>query len=329
MALRTDKAVEIFSALSLGTIKDTEIEVREARTAIKELASNPNPTNRYEIAQLMGFVVTNVINQKTNFLETIADVKSTSIGEKAMFKIKKSGIQAYIQAKNGTTARSKIMNAYTTIDTVEVSSRPFVNLYELSAGKVNFDEIINDASEEMTKKLVQNVEATLYSAFSGYSSPSYASGSGIVSGTLDPQIRSAMRFGSGVSLVGDINLVYKLAGATGFTTTTNVVQYSDAVMNDFITNGVIGTYKGARVVSINNPFQRGSLTDTVLRQDVLYIIPTGAEMPLKVVLEGSVESQEATNINDNTMEVCLRQYFGSAVISGDYPQIMVYEDTSL
>jgi len=329
MALRSDKAVEIFSALNLGQIKESEIEVREARSAIKELASNPNPINRYEIAQLMAYVVSNIINQKTNFLETIADVKSTSIGEKAMFKIKKNGIQAYIQAKNGTTARSKIMNAYTSIDTMEVSSRPYVNLYELAAGKVSFDEIINSASEEMVKKLVQNVEATLYAAFSGYSSPSYASGSGIVTGTLDPQIRSAMRFGNGVSLVGDINVVYKLAGATGFVTTTSVVQYSESVMNEFISNGVIGTYKGARVISLSNPFIASSLSDTVLRQDCLYIIPTGAEMPLKVVLEGGVESTEQTNMNDNTMEVCLRQYFGSAVISGDFPQIMVYEDTSL
>jgi hypothetical protein len=36
----------------------------------------------------------------------------------------------------------------------------------------------------MEKAMVQEIESTLYAAFSGYSSPSYASGSGVVAATL-------------------------------------------------------------------------------------------------------------------------------------------------
>jgi hypothetical protein len=46
-------------------------------------------------------------------------------------------------------------------------------------------------------------------------------------------------------------------------------------------------------------------------------------------MEGNIEAMDQTNINDNTMEIQLRKYFGSAVIYGDYPQISVYEDLSL
>ncbi|MGE5438090.1 MAG: hypothetical protein ACM3O3_12830 [Syntrophothermus sp.] len=330
MALKNDKAVEVFSALNLGRIKDSEVEVAEARAAIRQLAKNPNPVNRYEIAQLLAFIVTDIINQRTTYLDMIADVKRTSLGEKAMFKIKKSGIKAYIGAKNGTTTRSRIMNAYTDIETIEVSARPYVNLYELGSGKVNFDDCVQDAADEMEKAMVQNIEATLYAAFSGYTSPNYSSGAGVVAATIDPMIRAMQRFGGNVNIVGDINCIYKVADLTGFTTTTDTKQFSDDIINEYNNNGFIGKYKGANVLKLNNPFVRTSLTSTVLKQDLLYLLPAGAaELPLKLVLEGDVESMDRTNIDDNTMEIQLRKYFGSAVVFGDYAQMAVYEDTSL
>jgi len=328
MALRTDKAVEIFSALHMNEIKSTEIEVSEARSAIKELAKNPTPNNRYEIAQLMAFVVNNVINMQTNYLDIFADVKRVGIGEKALFKAKKAGVKAYLQAKNGTTSRSRIMNTYTSLDTVEVSARPYVNLYELASGKVNFDECISDASAEMERAMVQMIESTLYTAFSGYSSPSYGSGSGIVSATFDPMMRAMQRMGN-ATLVGDISILHKLAVLTGFVTTGTTLNHSYNIIDEQNRNGFIGTYKGSSVVRLNNPFVRGSIATPVLREDLLYIIPQGAESPLKVVMEGEVESLDATNINDNTMEVCLRKYFGTGIIFGDNPYLAVYEDTSL
>lgn len=338
MAKRTDKAVEIFSNLHFGKIDEKSAEVAGARKAIQSLAQNPTPANRYEIAQLIGFIVNDIINQKVQYLQLLADTKNVAIGEKAYFKIKKSGVQAYIQAKNGTTERSRIYNAYTSIETKEVSARPYVNLYELAAGKMNFDELINDAADEMEKKMVQNIEATLYAAFGAYNYPFYASGSGFVAATVDPMIRAFRRWGN-VTLLGDPVLLQKIADATGFTTTTDTKQFADTTIVEQNQNGFIGRYKGANVVQLNNPFERGSLATTysqgdeidgqVLMIELLYIIPAGTVSPLKVVREGSVESMDAVSIDDNTMDVCLRQYFGSAVIYGDNPYLGVYEDTAL
>ena len=247
MARKTDKAVEIFSNLGLNTINKNSPEVAEARSVIKQLASNPTPNNRYEISQLMGFIVNDIISQRTQYIEILADTQNVGIGEKAYFKIKKSGVQAYIQSKNGTTERSRIFNAYTSIETVEVSARPYVNLYELASGKVNFDELINDAAEEMEKKMVQNIESTLYAAFSGYNYPFYSSGSGFVQATVDPVLRAISRWGK-PSMFGDIVLLQKMAESTGFTTTTSTKQYADTLIVEQNQNGFIGTYKGANVI---------------------------------------------------------------------------------
>lgn len=328
MALKTDKAVEVFSAVNTGKIKNTEIEVAEARTAIQELAKNPNPQNRYEIAQIMAFSVNDILRNRENWLNLVADVKDVGINEKAMFKVRQPGIKAYIQAKGSTTARSKVTNKFMTLETEEVAARPYINYLELAAGKVNFDENISDAAYAMEIAKIQKIESVLRAAFPGYSTPNYASGSGVVKATLDAQIMAFSRLGS-VSLLGDIAIIQKLGALTGFTAATNTQQFAPEIILEQNRNGYVGTYNTCNVVKLVNPPVMGSLDTPILNVDYLYIMPTGLEKSLKVVNEGDVTSLDQTNIDDGSYEVQLRQYFGAAYLIGNLNYLGVYEDTTL
>lgn len=53
-----------------------------------------NPHNRYQIAQLIGFAVNEIVRPKTNWLEQVADVKNVGYGEKAQFKTRLEGVRA-------------------------------------------------------------------------------------------------------------------------------------------------------------------------------------------------------------------------------------------
>lgn len=328
MAKREDLAVEVFTALHMGTRKSTDVEVAEAREAIRELASNPNPQNKYAIGQLMAFVVNNIINQSTDYLNLIAEVKPVSLGEKAMFKKKLQGVEAFLIAKNGTPQKSRVMNGYQLVDTQEVAAYPEVNLDELASGKVNFDEMIADASFQMEYKMIQAVEATLYAAFTAYSTPNYATGAGVVAATIDPQIRAFQRLGK-VSLLGDVGVISKFVDLTGLTAGSGLTQFSPEIINEYNANSYLGNYKGANVIAMNNPFVDGSLSDTYLKKDLVYILPAGAEKPLKVVLEGDVTATEETHATDNTMGVVLRKKFGSAIVAGNNVYMGIYEDSSI
>ncbi len=330
MAMRTDKAVEIFSALNLGKIKNTEIEVAEAREALRELAKNPSPNNRWEIAQIIAYTVEDIMNERVNYLDLFADVKNVGIGEKAAFDIELDGIQAFVQAKGATTQRSKVFSKSVTLDTEAVSARPYVNFVELASGKVNFDRVIEDAAYKMEMAMLEKIQNVLYAGFSGYSAPNYGAGSGVVKATLDSQIYAFSRFGN-VSLVGDLEVVAKLAGQTGFQAATGTQQFSTNIIDEQNMNGYIGKYIGANVVKMNNPFKNGSLTETILNKGLLYIVPAGRpEMrPLKVVMEGEIQPIEATNIDDRSFEIRLDKHFGAGLIFGSRAYMGVYEDTSL
>lgn len=275
--------------------------------------------------------MTDLLKPKTAFLDDIADTKRVGYGDKALFKVKMDNIRAFVQAKGATTPRSKIANKTITLDTVAVSARPVINTVELLAGRVNMADLIVEATNEMNAKILEYAVNTLQNGFSTMASPYYGYGTGLVTTTLNPMIRHWMRYG-GATLLGDIEIVSKLAALTGFAFSTTQTQFSDAILNEQNQNGFIGRYMGANVVQLVNPYATGSDTTTVLPKDKLFILPASASAdarPLKVLFEGDVQSQEATNIDDKAFEVRLDQFVGAGLVYGDFPSMSVYRDSSI
>ena len=266
---------------------------------------------------------------QTDWLNHVADTKRVNYGDKATFKVKMDGIQAFIQAKGSTPARSKIAHKQVSLDTIAVSARPVINLYELRTGRVQMADLIRDAANEMATKETEYIQSVLHAAADNWSSPFYGTGAGIVKTVLLPMIQHWMRT-SGVTLLGDIAIISKLAEQTGFTAATTTQQYSSSVIDEVMRTGVIGSFYGARVVNLVNPYLGDNVTP-VIDTNRLYVLPSGASAdtrPLKVVFEGDVQSTESTNIDDLAYEVRLDQWFGAGIVTGKTPTMSVYKDSS-
>lgn len=330
MARNTDLAVKIFTASALNKVGDDKKynfqDLSEANQAIQALASDPNPNNRYEIAQIMTYSVNDILRERTQYIQMMADYQQVPIGTRSQFKVTENGIRAFIQAKGATTARSKVSTRYLTVETEEVAVRPYVNYIELASGRVDFTENISASAYALETLKVQRIESVLHNAISSYSSPNYSVGSGaggaIVKATLDAQIVAFKRIAP-VVLIGDIEVISKLIGVAGFgyTALEGIVSEQNAM-------GYIGKYNGCPVMALTNPPVAGSLTPT-LKKNLIYIVPQGLVKPLKVVDEGDVTSLDITNIDDNSYEVSMRQNFGAGFIAGNVTFLGVYEDDSL
>lgn len=275
----------------------------------------------------MGFTVNEMVKPTTDWLTKVADVKHVGYGEKAAFKMRMEGITAFIQAKAATPARSKIAHKQITMDTIAVSARPVINLYELRTGRVQMADLIRDAAFEMSVKELQYIQQVLHAAADNWTAPFYGTGSGIVKTVLNPMIQHWMRTGS-VSLLGDVAVVSKLAEQTGFTAATGTQQYAPSVIEEVMRTGMIGVYYGAKVVSLINPFLADNVTP-IIDTNRIYVLPSAASSdmrPLKVVYEGDVQSTEATNIDDLAYEIRLDQWFGAGIVTGKTPTMSVYVD---
>lgn len=277
----------------------------------------------------MGFTVNEMTKPQTDWLNHVADVKRVGYGEKAAFRTKLEGVTAFIQAKGSTPARSKIAHKQVTLDTIAVSARPVINLYELKTGRVQMADLIRDASYEMHTKQIQYIQQVLHAAAANWSTPFYGAGTGISKSVLNPMIQHWMRTGA-VTLLGDIAIVSKLAEQTGFTSATNTQQFSQSVIDEMIKTGVIGMYYGAKVVNLVNPYLQDNVTPAIDTKR-LYILPSAASAdmrPLKVLYEGDVQSTESTNIDDLAYEIRLDQWFGAGIVTGKTPAMSVYTDSS-
>ena len=320
--------VEVATAAARHENIDSKVR-EDADKLIKDLASDPSPNNKYQISQLVKFAVNDIVKRDTNWLDLIADTKRVGFGDKAEFDVKLPGVRAFIQAKGATTPRTKDSRKGFTMETISVSARPFINIVELQNGLANAADLINSASYQMEVAINRHVQSVLTAAASNWQAPYYGTGSGLVKATLDPMIIHWIRTTGGAAILGDIAELNKLGPLTGWTSTTNTQQYADQLIVEQNANVFLGTYLGAKAVSLANPFVEDGTDSVVFDTNKLYILPTGVDAsmrPLKVVFEGDVFSTEATNINDLSWEIRLDQYFNAGIAYGDRPYMGVYLD---
>lgn len=320
-------------ALLASNAKGEHVEadkLREANEYCAELLKDFGPENRHKMAQLIGFAVNELTQPVENYFATIGDLKTIGFGDKAGFRVRKGSIRAYIQAKDSTTQRSKVARDQILVDTVEVSARPAMNVSEMLTGRVSVSDLIRDAAIEITNAQLGYVQNVLKQAVASWGTGFYGGGAGVVAATLDPMVQRWMRTGGAV-IVGDIAAVSKLAELTGFTAAANQKQFSPNIIDEFNQFGYIGSYKGAKVICLANPYT-ADMSSPVLDPGMLYILPAGADLssrPLKIVKEGGIRAMEFTNIDANLYEIRMDQYIGAAVAVGVNPMMSVYEDTSL
>ena len=301
--------------------------IREAKEIMSELASDMSPANRHMIAQTVAYTVNNLQKQEFDFLNQIADVKTIGYGDKAEFNVKSDrGIKAVIQAKGGsTTPRSFETVTKVPVMTHEVSARPAINIYDLRTGRIDMGDMIAEANRQMTIVKLSHIEDVLHKAIATYSSPFYATGTGVNKAALDAQINYFRRLGQ-VNVLGDIAAVSQMSNLVGMSMNSNTTQRSNGAMDEFNENGYIGRYNGALVTALTNAYGRDGVTPA-LKPNWLYILPVGLSADardLKVVNEGEVNAFEAQDINDMVFEIRLDQAFGAAFVKRSIPNIGAY-----
>ena len=103
-------------------------------------------------------------------------------------------------------------------------------------------------------------------------------------------------------------------------------RWSNEMKNTMWNNGYLGAYKGHQVIVLPQSFEDETNSKKVIDPAYAWIIPTGAEKPVKIASEGGKIVDEYTNY-DRSKEVQIYKKVGvRAIFSND---ICVYKNTSL
>lgn len=302
---------------------------------LKELAGSYNQfmKNRYDIYDIIIEAIDEVLPKNViDGLGAFAEVKVVGQGEKAMFR-RKLGRQ---RAKKFLT-QVGLSGVYETFrldsDTFEVSAHAVgggatIDFERMLDGAESLAEVVGIVTEGLENAVYVEVQRALVAAASATARPAANKYSGSWSADRMVALMNVVRaYGSPV-----IFACPEFIGAMGpdaivpVSVGTGQGVYSPKDIEAIHDYGYINTFRGAPVVEIPQSFVDENNVETYVNPRFAYIMPSGQEKVVKVVLEGATQIRDHEN-KDNSMEVFAWKKMGCAILT--HHNWAIYENTGL
>ena len=305
--------------------------------------SEMNETLRAEFAALAPDYRTYKINQNTIFAlieQTIDDVLPNRVmeqyGQFAEIKTFAQGDKPIFTQKITQASRNrakqfigkvglaglyevfKLDGKSYEVTTNAIGGAAQVGFEEFLDGRVDFAEVLDILMEGIDECIYVEIEKQLIGAVASIQPSNKTQQNSFVEKKMDELLSIADSYGSRST----IYCTFEFAA----TMIPSDARMSDAMKNTLWSNGYIGNYKGHQVVVLPQSFEDETNAVKVIDPSYAWIIPTGAEKPVKIAFEGGAIADEYTNY-DRSREIQVYKKVGVRAIFSN--AICVYQNTSL
>lgn len=312
------------------TAADLENSLREQLSAFQDYKYlRKHAADLYEIIEEVANVVIpkKVLEQFGGF----AEIRRKGYGEKISFTIRTG---KYRGKKFVTKAGDQGIYKTFTLDNRELVMQPRVyagatrlEIEDFLLGRISMAELLDVLTEALGEKLYLEIEKALVASFNAPERPAANkySGNGLIIEEFDKLINTVRAYGDSVNIYCTFAFASRLYNAPGWASLVNP-KISSRDLEDIRNQGYVGMYKGCNVIILNQSFTDDTNTETLIDDSYAYIMPVGAEKPVKIAFEGPTFVR---NFTDAVLseEISLEQMFDVAVLSHNYWAI--YRDESL
>ena len=260
-----------------------------------------------------------------------ADVKTYAQGDKPVFRVRiseasKKRAKTFV-TRVGLAGRYEVfkLDGYTLeVPTAAYGGAASIGFEEFLDGHITMSDVYDLVLEgldeavyrEIAKALVAMAnDSKIGAKFNSYNKTSYA---GFSESEFDRLLATADAYGQST-----IYCTFEFAA----TMKPAASMWSDGMKEEVWNNGYFTTYKRHRVIVLPQSFEDATNATKVLDPRFAYIIPTGAEKPVKVAFEGQTAVREHENADWST-EIHTYKKFGVAVFNVN-PGLCVYKNTQL
>lgn len=184
-------------------------------------------------------------------------------------------------------------------------------------GRVDFADVLDIVMEGLDACIYVEIEKQLHGAIGNIQPANFATDNAFVEAKMDKLISIADSYGKAA-----IYCTYEFAA----TMVPQTGWISDDMRNQKWNNGYLANYKGHQVIVLPQSYEDETNKIKVINPKYAYIIPVGAEKPVKIAFEGQTIVDEYTNY-DRSREVQIYKKVGVRAIFSN--AICVYENTSL
>jgi hypothetical protein len=194
-----------------------------------------------------------------------------------------------------------------------------VAIEEFLDGRVDFAELLNIAMEGLDEKIYLEIANALIGTVDTLQAANQFTGNDFDEDQMDRLLSIADSYGTGKAT---IYCTFEFART--MIPAENWV--SDAMKDQKWANGYLANYKGHNVVVLRQSYTDETNTTKVIDPAYAWIIPGGAEKPIKIALEGDTLMKE-TEHDDWSRDIQFYKKMGVAAIV--YNDICVYKNESL
>ena len=310
------------------------------RGELKAIAGSVNEfmRNRYDIYDIIIKTADEIVPKRVeDALGAFAEIQNVAQGQKAMFKTR----TGKMRAKKFLT-QVGLSGVYETFrldtKTFEVSAHAIgsaatIDFERYLDGAEDMAELMDIIVEGLSDAIFIEVQRALRASLSATRpQANVVSANGFNSDSMFKLCSVAKAYGQGAVIFAPPEFVGAMGpdaivpvGVYGTSYPSNGVYHPqdiDAIHN----TGYVNLFRGTPIVQIPQSFVDENNNKTWIDPQLAYILPTGAEKIVKVVLEGQTQVKDHENY-DNSMEVHVWKKMGCAILN--YHNWCIYQNKDI
>lgn len=326
MAANADSSSPV--AYSFGEEKYSYEDLNNAfRAQLKEIAGTPAlyRENKNLVFELMEEIIDDVLPKKVLAeYSQFAEIKTYAQGDRPVFT-QRITAAARRRAKQFIT-KVGLAGKYEVFKldgrSYEVPTSAFggaaqISIEEYLDGRIDMADVLDIVMEGLDEAIYLEIERALVAAVTNLPAANKTTQTSFDEEEMDKLISIADSYGQST-----IYCTYEFAA----TMVPSEGWISDNMKDQKWNNGYLANYKGHRVIVLPQSYEDETNAKKVIDPSYAWIIPTGAEKPVKVAFEGQTMVREFEN-HDWSREIQIYKKVGvGAIITNN---ICVYQNTSL
>ncbi len=305
---------------------------------LNELGKTPQDfrENKNLIYTLLEVGLTEVLPQKVmQAYGQFADVRTFAQGTKPVYKVKiseasKKRAKQFV-TRVGLAGRYEVfkLDGYTLeVPTAAYGGASRIEWEEMLDGRMTMSDYYNLVLEGLDEAVYREIAKSLAALKETVPTLQHHAQAGFTDTTMDTLLQIADSYGGKSTIYCTFEFAAKMLPDTS----NNYAAWSDGMKDEIWNNGYFATYKGHRVIILpqsleDNVGKDATFVNKVIDPSLAFIIPTGAEKPVKVAFEGTAQVKSFDN-RDWSTELQTYQKLGVATYLVN-PGICIYENTSL
>ena len=284
--------------------------------------------NKNMIFSLIEETLDEILPKKvTKQYEAFAEVKTFAQGDKPIFRRKLTSNKRAKQfiTRVGLAGRYEVFKLGKNEESFEVQTSAIggaaqIGFEEFLDGRVDFAEVTRIIMEGMDDLIYEEIGAALKSSINQLPPVNRVAADGFDEEAFDMLLTIASAYGEPT-----IYCTYEFAVKL---VPTEAWRYTEAMKTELWNTGRLATYKGRKVIILDQGFVDETNTEKVIDPGYCWIIPAGANTkPVKIAFEGNTLVAERENNWDWSREIQVYKKVGVVCMMTN--DICVYKDTSL